>query len=211
MTADDKRTPMKRAENTVGTRYTLVRNDTKNTHEVWIRRGNYNGQVRGGIEYTWRVVQMDMNLPAAEALYAKKLKGESEMKTMREMINLIEGATNRGPKGRLPADQQAALDDYKMQEALKRINRYFFAHQANWQQDEEGNTFVDIESSRDTNKALKLLAQNTPSMKVERYSTSYWGERGKGPRNKGAHPPGKDYTNRVYFDPNNPPQFPESN
>lgn len=76
MASDDKRVAIKRAENTDGKRYAIVRNDTKNTYEVWARSGNYNGKVRGGIAYAWRYVQLDMDLPAAEALYAKKLNGK---------------------------------------------------------------------------------------------------------------------------------------
>lgn len=78
MASDDKRTPIKRGENTVGTRYVLVRNDTKNTYEVWVRKANYNGQVRGGIAYSWRYVQIDMDQPTAEALYTKKLAGKQK-------------------------------------------------------------------------------------------------------------------------------------
>lgn len=78
MASDDKRVPLKRDSNTVGTIYALVRNDTKNTYEVWIKRANYNGQVRGGLQYSWRVIQMDMDKPAAEALYNKRLAGKQK-------------------------------------------------------------------------------------------------------------------------------------
>ena len=76
MASDDKRQVIKRGDNTVGTRYALVHNLNKDNYEVLIRRANYNGQVRGGIEYTWRWVQNDMDLPTAEALFAKRLKGK---------------------------------------------------------------------------------------------------------------------------------------
>lgn len=76
MASDDKRVTIKRGENTAGTRYALIQNNTKNSYEVWIRRANYNGQVRGGMEYTWRYVQMDMDLPTAETLFARKLQGK---------------------------------------------------------------------------------------------------------------------------------------
>lgn len=78
MASDDKRVTVKRGENQVGTLYALINNQTKNTYEVWIRRANYNGRVRGGIEYSWRYVQMDMDQPAAESLYNKKLQGKTK-------------------------------------------------------------------------------------------------------------------------------------
>lgn len=78
MAADDKRVAIKRGENQAGTRYALTRNDTTNTYEVWIRKANYNGRVRGGIEYSWRYVQLGMDLPEAEALYDKRLQGKAK-------------------------------------------------------------------------------------------------------------------------------------
>jgi len=78
MASDDKRVAIKRVENQAGTRYALIRNDTKNTYEVMVRRANYNGQVRGGIEYTWRWVQMDMDQPTAETLFNKKIQGKAK-------------------------------------------------------------------------------------------------------------------------------------
>ena len=78
MASDDKRVTLKREPNTAGTVYALVRNDTRNTYEVWIKRANYSGQVRGGMQYSWRYVQMDMDKSAAEALFNKKLQGKTK-------------------------------------------------------------------------------------------------------------------------------------
>jgi hypothetical protein len=78
MASDDKRQTIKRGDNTVGTRYALVHNQTTDTYEVWVRKANYNGRVRGGIEYSWRYVQLDMDQPTAEALYAKRLAGKTK-------------------------------------------------------------------------------------------------------------------------------------
>ena len=78
MASDDKRVTIKKGENQVGTRYALVHNQTKNTYDVWIRRANYNGKTPGGIAYTWRYVQMDMDQPTAESLYNRKLQGKTK-------------------------------------------------------------------------------------------------------------------------------------
>ena len=77
MASDDKRQTIKRGDNTVGTRYALVHNQTTDTYEVWVRKANYNGRVRGCIEYRWAYVEMKMDKPTADALYKRKLGGKA--------------------------------------------------------------------------------------------------------------------------------------
>lgn len=67
---------LKIGANQVGTRYAIV--PMKGTYWVWVECKNYSGQVRGGIQTTWRYCEKDLTLEAAEQVFTKKLNGKTK-------------------------------------------------------------------------------------------------------------------------------------
>lgn len=61
-----------KAVNLKGTVFALVRGEY---WEVLKLCSNYDGQVRGGIRKTWRVVDQNLNESTARSLYGRRLAG----------------------------------------------------------------------------------------------------------------------------------------
>jgi hypothetical protein len=65
----------KTGENTKGTKFAVTCEQGK--FFVLQLCANYNGRVRGGLSYTWRYIGLDMTAEAADALFARRLKGRA--------------------------------------------------------------------------------------------------------------------------------------
>lgn len=64
---------IKVGENKRGEKIALV--TSKDGFSVYRRAENYNGHVRGGLEYSWRYIARGLTRDAADALFAKRATG----------------------------------------------------------------------------------------------------------------------------------------
>lgn len=65
--------PIQRKANKNGVVFCLCKDLQKNSFEVWKLCENYNGKIHGGLEKTWRYVEINMSQIQAEALFNRRV------------------------------------------------------------------------------------------------------------------------------------------